>query len=93
MQALAALPRLSVLNLRHVHWAEDAVKMGLPWLAARLQRVRVLNAPQDVMVRPGLLRSRPALSCVPDLLRHFDTRASFSCTFGSLRTMPTGFVH
>jgi hypothetical protein len=54
LQALAALQQLSVLNLRHVHCAEDAVSMGLPWLAARLQRLRVLNAPQGAMVRLAL---------------------------------------
>ena len=74
LHALAALPRLSVLNLRHVHWAEDAVRMGLPWLAARSQRLRILHAPQGVMVRLFLLCSRPALSCVPDVLHNPDAK-------------------
>jgi hypothetical protein len=55
LRALAALPQLTLLNLIRVHLAEDAVVLGgLGWLAARLPRLRVLNAPADVLVRPAL---------------------------------------
>ena len=50
--ALAGLPRLTKLNLYHLHWAEDAVELGLGWLAARLPYLKILNAPSDVLVRP-----------------------------------------
>ena len=50
LRAVAALPRLTVLNLYHLRWAEDAVNLGLGWLAARLPCLRVLNAPRNVLV-------------------------------------------
>lgn len=51
LRALAALTQLKALNLSQLHWTEDAVEMGLWWLAARLPRLRVLHAPTDVLVR------------------------------------------
>jgi hypothetical protein len=51
LRALAALPHLTKLNLYHLRWAEDAVKLGLGWLAAQLPRLRILNAPSEVLVR------------------------------------------
>jgi hypothetical protein len=51
LEELAALRQLTVLNLRHLRWADDAVGSGLAWLAARLPRLRVLNAPDTVLVR------------------------------------------
>ena len=55
LRALTGLPRLTKLNLYHLHWAEDAVELGLGWLAARLPRLKILNAPSDVLVRPWCL--------------------------------------
>ena len=52
LRALAALPRLTVLNLQNVFWAEDAeVAPALARLVAHLPRLRVMNAPDDVLVR------------------------------------------
>lgn len=48
---LAALPRLTVLNVYHVDWAEDAGKPGLGQLVARLPHLRVRNLPSDVLAR------------------------------------------
>ena len=58
LRALAALTQLKALNLSQLHWTEDAVKLGLGWLAARLPRLRVLHAPTDVLVRPWCLPAR-----------------------------------
>jgi hypothetical protein len=55
LRALTGLPRLTKLNLYHLHWAEDAVELGLSWLAARQARLKILNAPSDVLVRPWWL--------------------------------------
>jgi hypothetical protein len=52
LEALAALPQLTVLNLFDVRWEDDATGFGLAWLAVRLPRLRVLNAPDTVLVRP-----------------------------------------
>lgn len=52
LTALAALPQLKVLELCLMHcWAEDAVRLGLGWLVAKLLCVRVLNVPSEVLVR------------------------------------------
>jgi hypothetical protein len=55
LRALASLPQLIVLNLDTVNWAEECLELGLGWLVARLRRLRVLNAPNDVLVRPGVV--------------------------------------
>ena len=56
LRALAALPQLTLLNLIRVHLLEDAIELGgLGWLAARLPRLRVMDAPADVLVRPWCL--------------------------------------
>ena len=55
LRALAALPNLSMLNLARLPWAEDAIKLGPGYLVARLPHLRVLNASQDVLVRPCCL--------------------------------------
>lgn len=60
LRALAALPNLSMLNLYRLPWAEDAVKLGLGWLVAHLPHLRVLNASQDMLVRPCCLPARCA---------------------------------
>jgi hypothetical protein len=61
MRALAALPKLSMLNLYTMPWAEDAVKLGLGRLVARMPQLRVLNASHDVLVRPCMLH--PSKMC------------------------------
>ena len=50
LRALSQLPRLRVLNLYFLHWAEAVVSTGLTLLAAHLPRLRVLNAPRNVLV-------------------------------------------
>ena len=65
LQALAAISNLSMLNLNRLPWAEDAVKLGPGWLVARLPHLRVLNASQDVLVRPRRLSERCARPHVP----------------------------
>lgn len=52
LRALTALPRLVMLDLYHLPWAEDAVELGVGWLVARLPRLRALNAPPEVLVQP-----------------------------------------
>ena len=47
---MAALPGLTVLNLYHLEWEEDT-EVGLAWLVACLPRLRILNAPDRVLVR------------------------------------------
>ena len=52
-----------MLNLYNVHWTDKAVSMGLAPLAARLPFLRVVNAPDDVLVRPDIFpRTDTALS-------------------------------
>ena len=51
LRLLAALPRLTVLNLRHMTWAEDAVGAGPTLLATTLPHLRVLNVPGRALVR------------------------------------------
>lgn len=51
---LAALPRLTVLNLYHTTWAKAAINSGLSVLAANLPRLRILNAPSDALLRTTL---------------------------------------
>jgi hypothetical protein len=50
LRALAMLSRLTVLNLYFLHWAESVVSTGLTLLATSLPRLRVLNAPRNVLV-------------------------------------------
>ena len=52
LRALAGLPQLMVLNLYFLHWAESVTSTGLTLLADKLPRLRVLNAPEHVLVRP-----------------------------------------
>jgi hypothetical protein len=52
LRALTALPRLVMLDLYHLPWAEDAVQLGLGWLVARLPCLRALSANPEVLVRP-----------------------------------------
>jgi hypothetical protein len=51
LRVLTKLPKLAVLNLYDVPWAEDTFCTGLTLLAAALPRLRVLNAPTEVLVR------------------------------------------
>ena len=75
LRALTAMPQLEVLNLYHVKWTADAAAMGLPWLADGLPRLRVLNAPDYVLVRPQLL---PLMTCCRRPRHSADTAAG-SC--------------
>jgi hypothetical protein len=50
LRALAALPRLRVLNLHFLHWAEIVVSTGLTLLTTSLPRLRILHAPRHVLV-------------------------------------------
>lgn len=54
LRALAALPRLAVLNLYGTTWTEDAVSVGPTLLAANLPHLRILNAPHEALVRTTL---------------------------------------
>ena len=54
LRAVAALPRLMVLNLYNVCWTGKAITMGLASLAALLPCLRILNAPSPVLVRPNI---------------------------------------
>ena len=51
LRLLAALPRLTVLNLYHMTWAEDTISMSATLLATILPRLRVLNIPGRALVR------------------------------------------
>lgn len=54
LHALAALSQLTTLCFHRLRWAEDvyAEEIGLGWLAARLPGLRVLYAPEEMLVRP-----------------------------------------
>ena len=86
LRALAALPRLTQLNLYHLHWAGDAVQLGLGWLAAQLPRLKVLNCPDDVLVRPWCL---PASHLEPHMPPDRDRQRSEKST-ANLRFAASG---
>ncbi len=48
---MAAVPRLTVLNLYHMTWTEDAIGVGPIMLATNLPHLRVLNVPGRALVR------------------------------------------
>ena len=54
LRVLTALPRLAVLNLEFMTWAEDAINMGPTLLAANMPHLRVLNTPYRAQVRTAL---------------------------------------
>jgi hypothetical protein len=59
LRALAALPWLTAVHLNCLRWAQGADKLGFGWLAARLPRLRILNAPPELLVRPSSKQSLP----------------------------------
>jgi hypothetical protein len=68
---LTTLPRLTALNLHRTTWTEDAVRTGLSVLAAGLPCLRMLNAPDEALVRTALYaRALPSAYTV--------TRAEFA---------------
>jgi hypothetical protein len=78
LHLLAALPRLTVVNLYFLDWANDAIGAGPTLLAASLPRLRVLNAPSEVLVRS---RCTPGSACVSDqrVLNLWDDSCSSVC--------------
>jgi hypothetical protein len=59
-----------VLNLYNVRWADKAINMGLAPLAASLPSLRILNAPDDVLVRPNILPRTDATSSISAAMPH-----------------------
>ena len=57
-----------MLNLYSVHWTDKAISMGLAPLAARLPSLQILNAPDDVLVRPNML---PRTNAISRNIQHF----------------------
>ena len=63
LRLLAALPRLTVLNLHRMTWAEDAISAGPTLLATSLPRLRVLNVPDQALVCSMVHATVPLMSC------------------------------
>lgn len=78
LKALAAL-QLRVLDLRNIPWAENSISMGLVSLVAGMPCLRVLGAPDRVLVRqqrkqPGCLMLLCCRVAAWALLLHFPVR-------------------
>ena len=99
LKAIGALPRVKVLDLRSMDWAEDAISTGLTPLVANLPCLRILDVPDRVLVRQqskqpcslacAMLNWRHGLICHTHTLTQYVTFTSGSRTlahFALLRT-------
>jgi hypothetical protein len=88
LRVLTALPRLAVLNLEFMTWAEDAINTGPTLLAANMPHLRVLNVPYRAQVRTAMCAGVLPLSVAT--LSGLPVQESVKCMKSSARPPTQG---